>query len=90
MKKKKEFSKIAILILGIVCTAQLVVADVLMFITFDLSPLAYIIPSVQAVLGVGISSYFWKAKAENKIKLMKKYGIEPTEEIFNEGDVDII
>lgn len=86
-KRKIEFSKIVVLILGIVGVAVLVASFHLMYLTLDLSPLMYIIPSTQAVIGVGLGFYFSKAKVENKIKLMKKYGVEPTEETFNEGDV---
>lgn len=87
MKNKREFSKVAILILGIVGISQLIVANILMFMVQDISPLAYIIPSTEAVVGIGLSFYFWKAKSENKIKLMKKYGVEPTEESFNDSGV---
>lgn len=90
-KKKKEFSKRIILHLGIAVEIQLVIANILMFITQDLSPLMYIIPLMQAVLGLGLGFYFKKAEAENKIKLMKENNIELTqetfkEEIFKQGD----
>lgn len=82
--KKVEFSKYIIIVVGIVLILQLVIANVLMFVTQDLSPLAYIIPSLDAVTGIAVGFYYWKAKAENKIKLMKENGIEPSEEVFEE------
>ena len=89
MKKKFEFSKIIMFVLGVVGITVLALSFHLMYLTLGLSPLIYIIPSTQAVIGIGISFYYSKAKVENKIKLMKKYGVEPTTESFNEGDITI-
>ncbi len=85
--KKKEFSKIIVFVLGVVGITVLALSFHLMYLTFDLSPLAYIVPSTEVVVAIGLGFYFWKAKAENKIKLMKENGIKPTEETFKEGDM---
>lgn len=62
--------------------------DVFTFImiwrTCDLSPLAYLIPAVAAETATGTGFYYAKAKVENRIKLMKLYKVEPTEQSFNE------
>jgi hypothetical protein len=87
MKKKKEFSKIIVLALGVVGIAVLALSFYLMFITHDISALPDVIEKTATVVGFGISFYFWKAKSENKIKLMKQNGIKPTEETFKEGDM---
>ena len=50
--------------------------------TENLEPLIYLIPSTAAEVATGTGFYYSKAKAENKIKLNKKYGIE------NEGGHD--
>ena len=89
MKRKKEFSKVVVFILGVVGITVLALTFHLMYLTHDLSPLMYVIPSTGTVVGMGIGFYFNKAKSENKIKLMKKYGVEPTPESFNEGDITI-
>ncbi len=46
----------------------------------DLSPLSYLIPAAFGELATATGFYYNKAKAENKIKLMKSNGIEPTRE----------
>ena len=42
----------------------------------DTSPLAYLIPAVFAETAAATGFYYSKAKAENRIKLRKKYGPE--------------
>ena len=71
-KKKREFSKIIITIVG---AATLVVSAVV-WKTSDTAPLAYLIPSVFGELATATGFYFSKAKAENRIKLRKLYGPE--------------
>ena len=55
----------------------------MMVLTYDLTPLAYVIGSVDAVVAVVLGFYYWKAKAENQIKLKKEYG-ELADSIVNE------
>ena len=70
------------LVIAVVLFTMVVVA-----ITLDLTPMAYLIPGVFGALGVGTGYYFTKAKVENRIKLMKRYGVEPSKESFNDdGD----
>ena len=59
--KKREFSKTIISTVGR---------------TSDTSPLAYLIPAVFAETAAATGFYYSKAKAENRIKLRKKYGPE--------------
>ena len=73
-KRRKEFSKIiasAGLFLWIFVT---VYALVMMAIMLDLSPLPYVLASVNAVIASICGFYFWKAKAESIIKLREKHG----------------
>lgn len=75
-KTKKEFSKILICI---AITNVLIVTAatfVMMFITLDLSPLEFLIPAVYAEFAAATGFYYNKAKAENLIKLRKRYGSE--------------
>jgi hypothetical protein len=62
----------------------IVFALIMMWRTNDLSPFAYLIPSVAAEVATGTGFYYSKAKAENKIKLMRANKIEPSENSFNE------
>ena len=72
-KKKFEFSKV-IAVIGIsVWLILTAFCMVMMAITLDLTPMAYVMPSIDAVIGVILGFYFWKAKAENQIKLKKIY-----------------
>ena len=41
-----------------------------------LSPLGYIIPSIEATTAVCLGFYFNKAKNENVLKNMKKYSLD--------------
>lgn len=86
-KKQKpvwEFSKkimVAVFAINIIVIAF---ALVMMWRTCDLSPMAYLIPAVAAETATGTGFYYTKAKVENRIKLMKQYNVEPTEQSFNE------
>ena len=72
--KKPEFSKV-VAVLGIVMWIVVnLFAMAMMVLTFDLTPLAYVIGSVDAVVAVVLGFYYWKAKAENQIKLKQEYG----------------
>lgn len=82
-KKRIEFSKIVLVIMMILDIAVIIFACVMMWRTDDLTPLAYLIPSIGAEISTGTAFYYWKARAENKIKLAKLYGIELTENTLN-------
>ena len=41
----------------------------MVYVTGDLSPLSYLIGAVGVEVGAATGFYFWKAKAENVIKL---------------------
>lgn len=75
-KKKMEFSKKIFYMMTVFTVAVIVYSMALMWKTNDSSALAYLIPSVVGELGVATGFYFSKAKAENKIKLAKKYGVD--------------
>ena len=83
-KRRMEFSKKILLVAGAINIGVIVFACVMIWRTVNLEPLAYLIPAVAAEVATGTGYYYWKAKAENTIKLRKKYGIEPDKE--EEGD----
>jgi hypothetical protein len=85
-KPKIEFSKIIMIIAGIINIIVIVFAIIMIYKTCDLSPFAYLIPSVAAEVATGTAFYYNKAKIENKIKLMSIYNIKPTEECFNNDE----
>ena len=72
-KKRREFSKI----MAVITITMWVIVNffgmAMVIFTMDSSPLAYVIPSVDAVTGAIIAFYLWKARAENQIKLRQKY-----------------
>ena len=84
-KKKKEFSKIIITIVGLVNIAVIIFSVVMIWRTMALTPLCYLIPSVAAEFSAGTVSYYSKAKIENRIKLMRSIGIEPSEQAFSDN-----
>ena len=70
-KKKPEFSKL------------LLIADYFIFVGLLIAALFF--PEVDIVaitvawiaqLGISSAAYYWKAKNENRIKLMKKYNLD--------------
>lgn len=75
-KRRMEFSKKILLVAGAINIGVIVFACVMIWRTGNLEPLAYLIPAVAAEVATGTGYYYWKAKAENTIKLKKKYGIE--------------
>lgn len=87
VKKKppKEFSKKILIVAGIINTVVIVFTMVMIWRTLDLTPLAYLIPSVAAEVATGTGFYYSKAKVENRIKLMKQNKVEPNETHFSEN-----
>lgn len=79
-----EFSKKILVVAAFVNVAVIVFTSIMIWRTCDLSPLAYLIPAVAAETATGTGFYYAKAKVENRIKLMKLYNVEPTEQSFNE------
>lgn len=83
-KRPLEFSKKILIIAAITNAVVIIFALIMMWRTNDLSPLAYLIPSVAVEVATGTGFYYSKAKAENRIKLMRANKIEPSENSFNE------
>lgn len=81
---KREFSKVIIASVGAVTFMVTVFTLAVVWKTGDTSPLAYLIPAVFTELATATGFYYSKAKAENRIKLRKKYGAE----IYNDSKED--
>lgn len=87
VKKKppKEFSKKILIVAGIINAVVIVFTMVMIWRTLDLSPLAYLIPSVAAEVATGTGFYYSKAKVENRIKLMRQNKVTPNNTHFSEN-----
>ena len=87
VKKKppKEFSKKILIVAGTINTVVIGFTMVMIWRTLDLTPLAYLIPSVAAEVATGTGFYYSKAKVENRIKLMKQNKITPNDTHFSEN-----
>jgi hypothetical protein len=87
VKKKppKEFSKKILIVAGIINAVVIVFTMVMIWRTLDLSPLAYLIPSVAAEVATSTGFYYSKAKVENRIKLMRQNKVTPNETHFSEN-----
>lgn len=87
VKKKppKEFSKKILIVAGIINAVVIIFTMVMIWRTLDLSPLAYLIPSVAAEVATGTGFYYSKAKVENRIKLMRQNKVTPNETHFSEN-----
>jgi len=68
-KKKFEFSKLIFAGVSIMTISVVIFSCRMIYITGDLSPLAYLIPSVFAELATATGFYYKKAQKENEIKL---------------------
>ena len=90
MKKKIkiEFSKKIVIGVSIYLAILNLFAFVVIIITGDVSPLAYIIPAGFSLGATCFGFYFWKAKAENRIKLCKenKIPMEKPKDVFTDGN----
>lgn len=81
--KKVEFSKVILIASFVVNLCVIIFTCVMVVKTCDLSPLMYLIPATAADVATGLGFYYNKAKAENKIKLMEKYKVKPSEQSFD-------
>lgn len=68
-RHRKEFSKTILRTVALATVMIVAFSFALMWKTGDTSPLAYIVPGIFAELSAATGFYFWKAKAENEIKL---------------------
>jgi len=84
-KTTMEFSKKILVVAGVVNAIVIIFTMVMIWRTSDLSPLAYLIPSVAAEVATGTGFYYSKAKVENRIKLMRSNKVNPTENHFYEN-----
>lgn len=64
-KKKIAFSKIIFAGVSIMTISVVIFSCKMMYVTGDLSPLAYLIPSVFAELATATGFYYKKAEKEN-------------------------
>lgn len=83
-KKKFEFSKIIIFIVGVVTIAVTAFTLYMVWETKDLSVLSYLIPAIYTETASATGFYFWKARTENKIRMSKQIQEEQIDtEIIN-------
>lgn len=88
-KKHIETSKVILIVSAVYGAILTLYAMVAMLVVSDLSPLSYLIPGIFGVISVATGFYYWKARAENVIKLKveaKKEGVEVDETDFNQAD----
>lgn len=71
-----EFSKLIFWFVFLLTLGVTIFGCALMWKTGDTSALAVIIPAVFAEFATTTAFYYWKAKNENRIKLMKKLGLD--------------
>ena len=84
MGKKLEFSKIILISVSALTLFVTFFTLAIVWRSGDTSPLSFLIPAVFAELATATGFYYSKAKAENRIKLRKKYGAE----IYNDAKGD--
>lgn len=84
-KQPKEFSKKILIVAGVMNAAVIIFTMIMIWRTLDLTPLAYLIPSVAAEVTTGTGFYYSKAKVENRIKLMRQYRVTPQEQHFSDN-----
>lgn len=82
-----EFSKKIFIVVSVINIFVIIFTCIMIALTMDLSPLAYLIPAVAAEMATGTGFYYSKAKAENQIKLKKSYGMEITEDDIGGNEI---
>jgi len=82
-KKKYEFSKLILFVVGVFAVVITIFTMVVVLLTKDTSALAYLIPAIFAELATATGFYYSKAKSENRIKLTKLYGKDLVEQSEN-------
>lgn len=71
-RNKKEFSKTLITLILVVTLAVIVFTMWMIYITKDTSPLAYLIPAVFTETATATGFYYYKARAENELKIKRQ------------------
>lgn len=84
-KQPQEFSKKILIVAGVMNAVVIIFTMIMIWRTLDLTPLAYLIPSVAAEVATGTGFYYSKAKVENRIKLMRQYMVAPQEQHFSDN-----
>lgn len=84
-KQPQEFSKKILIVAGVMNAVVIIFTMIMIWRTLDLTPLAYLIPSVAAEVATGTGFYYSKAKVENRIKLMRQYKVTPQEQHFSDN-----
>ena len=72
-----EFSKKILIVAGMVNVVLVLFTLTMVAITRNLTPLNYLITTVAAETATGTAFYYNKAKKENEIKIMHRYGLVP-------------
>jgi len=83
LRKKVEFSKLIFVGVSVLTVSIVVFSCYMIRVTMDTGPLAYLIPAVFTEMASATGFYYWKAKAENKIKLMALTGTKPEASNFD-------
>lgn len=73
-RNKREFSKSIFIFNTCITTAVVLFSCSAVIFTQDTSPLAYLIPAVFTEQATATGFYYWKARKENEIKLLKLHG----------------
>ena len=83
LRRKVEFSKLIFVGVSVLTVSIVVFSCYMIRLTMDTGPPAYLIPAVFTEMASATGFYFWKAKAENKIKLMALTGTKPEASNFD-------
>lgn len=68
-----EYSKLIVAVETLIRLGVIIFCCSMIKKTGDLTPFAYLIPMEEAVCGITYGYYFWKAKAENVVRMKQKY-----------------
>lgn len=88
-KKPFEFSKAIVSATFVICLLLTIYVCYIVRLgmvttgLIDFTPFAYLVPSWFTAFTTAIGFYYSKAKAENRIKLKKEYGVELAPQDFD-------
>lgn len=89
--RKPNFSKLILLIVLIYVGRVIEFSIDMMELTYDLTPLAYLLPAIIGVGGTIVNYYYWKSKNENITKQQENPNyVQPSvyEQLFEDENID--
>ncbi len=87
--KKLESSKKIIIVCYVILIAVLIATYAAVFLYREVTGLEQIVLAIIGLVASANGFYFWKARAENTLKISKDVGLKQAKEIARDADLEI-